>query len=79
MLLYMIRHGESVTNPTMTHAGWAQVPLSKKGEGEALTAKEKLRGIAFDAVYSSDLLRALQTKALALPDVPVEKTHLLRG
>ena len=78
MLLYMIRHGESTANPTRKHAGWAQIPLTKKGEQEALIAREKLKGIAFDAVYSSDLLRALQTKEIALPDAPFEQTSLLR-
>lgn len=78
MLLYMIRHGESTANPTLAHAGWAQIPLTKKGEQEALIAREKLKEIEFDAVYSSDLLRALQTKELALPGVPFEQTPLLR-
>ena len=78
MLLYMIRHGESTTNPLRAHAGWAQIPLTQKGEQEALIAREKLKGILFDAVYSSDLFRAVQTKTLALPDVPFLQTPLLR-
>lgn len=32
MDLYMIRHGESLANFTDTHAGWAPVPLTEKGE-----------------------------------------------
>lgn len=34
MDLYMIRHGESLANFTGTHAGWAPVPLTEKGEAQ---------------------------------------------
>lgn len=78
MLLYMIRHGESTANPMLRHAGWAQVPLTAKGEQDAQVARETLKGIEFDAVYSSDLVRALQTKEIALPGVAFEVTPLLR-
>lgn len=78
MLLYMIRHGESTANPMLRHAGWAQVPLTAKGEQDAQVARETLKGIEFDAVYSSDLVRALQTKEIALPGVAFEITPLLR-
>ncbi len=78
MLLYMIRHGESTANPTLSHAGWAQIPLTPRGEQDALRARELLRGITFDAVYTSDLIRAIRTKELALPDADAERSPLLR-
>ncbi len=76
--LYMIRHGQSTTNLTQCHAGWAQVPLTARGEEDARRAGKKLEGIIFDQVYSSDLLRAKQTQQIALPDAEVEETWLLR-
>ena len=39
MDLYMIRHGESLANFTGTHAGWAPVPLTEKGEAQAEAAR----------------------------------------
>ena len=78
MLVYMIRHGESTANATRSHAGWAQIPLTAQGRAEALLAADRLRGIAFDKVYSSDLARAIETKEIALPGVSFVQSPLLR-
>ena len=78
MLLYMIRHGESEANAAGLHAGWSQTPLSPKGREQAVRAGEKLKGIPFDRVVSSDLLRARQTCELALPGFSYETSPLLR-
>lgn len=80
MKLYLIRHGESEANSTVSHAGWAQVPLTAKGEGEARTVGERLcrAGISFDRIYTSDLRRAMQTHTLALPDTTAEPSPLIR-
>lgn len=78
MRLYMIRHGQSTTNLTHCHAGWAQVPLTEQGEEDARRVGKKLEGIRFDRVFSSDLLRAVQTREIALPDAEAEETWLLR-
>lgn len=78
MKLYLIRHGESEANRTATHAGWAQVSLTEKGEEEARAVGERLRQITFDKIYVSDLRRAMQTHALALPDTAAEVSPLIR-
>lgn len=78
MKLYMIRHGESMANANRLHAGWSQTPLSPKGEDEAQGLAENLRKYDFDVVYSSDLLRAMQTREIALPNADTAFTELLR-
>lgn len=78
MQLYMIRHGESMTNMKKLHSGWAQVSLSKKGIEDARRAGLTLQGITFDKVYCSDLLRAKQTADIALPGIIREESMLLR-
>ena len=80
MKLYLIRHGESEANSTASHAGWAQVPLTAKGEGEARAVGDRLRreDLTFDRIYTSDLRRAMQTHALALPDTTARTTPLIR-
>lgn len=78
MRMYMIRHGESMANAKHLHAGWSQIPLSPKGEKDAQRLAELLKHYTFDKVYSSDLLRAKQTKALALPNTDAAVTKLLR-
>ena len=78
MLLYLIRHGQSESNAAHLHCGWAQVSLTEQGRAEALNAKKVLDGIDFDRVYSSDLLRAQQTCAIALPQATPVIEPLLR-
>lgn len=78
MKLYLIRHGESEANSTSSHAGWAQVSLTAKGEGEAREVGCHLRDIPRDKIYTSDLRRAMQTHALALPGTTAETTDLIR-
>lgn len=78
MKLYMIRHGQSEGNRAGVLCGWAQMPLTEKGEEDARRAGRVLEGIAFDKVYSSDLIRARQTCAIALPGSEPEISPLLR-
>ena len=78
MKLYLIRHGESEANQTASHAGWAQVSLTAKGEDEARSVGIRLREIPRDRIYTSDLRRAVQTHALALPDAKAEASPLIR-
>ncbi len=74
----MIRHGQSESNLGHFHGGWAQVNLTEKGKAHAQKAGAKIKGIEFDRVYSSDLVRALQTREIALPDKEPTVTELLR-
>ena len=78
MQVYFVRHGQSLANALGQHAGWAQVPLTEQGRQDAQKAGEVLAGITPDAVYSSDLLRALETAAIALPGCRPVATPLLR-
>ena len=67
MRLYMVRHGESQTNLEHRFTGWAQAELTEQGILDAKRAGERLQGLSFDRVYSSDLIRAVQTAQNALP------------
>ena len=78
MKLYLIRHGESETNLRRCYTGWLDVPLTEKGEHDALFAKGIIEGINFDEVFSSDLLRAVRTANIALPSCAPKLTPLLR-
>lgn len=78
MKLYMIRHGESTANQSGKHSGWSQVPLTGQGEEDARRAGALIRGMAFDKVCCSDILRARQTMGIALPQAQAQLTPLLR-
>jgi len=58
-----MRHGESVWNLENRYTGWADVPLTEKGQLDADMAGRLLRdfGCQFDIVYTSVLGRALHT------------------
>ena len=78
MKLYVVRHGESVLNRNKCFGGWAPTPLTDKGIADAQKAKAELKAIHFDRVYSSDLLRAVQTAQVVLPGCQPEVRENLR-
>lgn len=61
MKLFLIRHGQSVTNQTGTFAGHLDAPLSERGYAQAACVPAFFEGIPVDAVYASDLSRAMDT------------------
>ena len=67
MKIYLMRHGESEGNVAGKFTGWWDAPLTERGIEQARTAKEKLNGIRFDRVFTSDLLRARQTCEAVFP------------
>lgn len=78
MKVYFVRHGQSEGNISGRHHAWAQVSLTEKGKADAAMAGRLLKGISFDKVYTSDLIRTIQTKEIALPDAQYEPIFLLR-
>ena len=78
MKLFLIRHGESEANRTKTYAGQSDPKLTDLGRAQAEAIRPILEKIPFDKVYSSDLSRAYDTQALALPGYTPELTPLLR-
>ena len=67
MFVYVIRHGESETNLSKKWTGWLDVQLTEKGYEDAKKAAGYLKGISFDKIYTSDLMRAKQTAQTAFP------------
>src|SRR5262245_56676998 len=59
--IYLARHGESTANASRTLAGQTDVALSEQGRQQAKELAATVRGIRFDAVYSSTLMRSRTT------------------
>ena len=78
MKLFMIRHGQTTANETVTYAGQTDAKLTELGKQQAAAIAPVLEGIPFDKVYSSDLSRAYVTQQLALPDYTATLLPLLR-
>ena len=70
--LILLRHGQSQWNLENRFTGWVDVPLSPRGEEEARSAGEKLRGRRIDKLYTSTLKRAIDTATLALGPAAVQ-------
>ncbi len=78
MRVYVIRHGESETNQAKKWTGWLNVHLTDKGKEDAQKAGIFLKNISFDKIYTSDLIRAIETAQNAIPSCRYETSALLR-
>lgn len=78
MKVYVIRHGQSETNAKGRWTGWLDVNLTEKGIEDAKKAGKIIQNVQFDKIYTSDLIRAINTATAAIPNCNYEATHLLR-
>jgi probable phosphoglycerate mutase len=62
--LVVVRHGETVSNLSGKQQGWLDSELSELGRSQAEAIADALVGERFDALYSSDLGRAMQTAGI---------------
>jgi len=76
----IIRHGQSRGNAEGRFGGHTDTPLSPRGHKQAQATATALASEKFDAIYSSDLPRAIATaKPLAkLTGAPLKTTDALR-
>ncbi len=61
MKIYFVRHGETDMNVRNMFYGWYDADINAKGISQAEELREAFRDIPIDAIYSSDLKRALHT------------------
>ncbi len=80
MTFYITRHGETEWNIKGLMQGHEDSPLTPLGKGQARQLSDKLRGIHFDEIFSSDLIRAIKTaEVIALErNLAVKATRALR-
>ena len=57
----MVRHGETERSAGHIYSGQADVPLTDEGRRQAREAGERLRHAGIDAIWSSPLVRAVDT------------------
>jgi probable phosphoglycerate mutase len=79
--LILIRHGHTTLNRPGHEErlrGWLDVPLDDLGLREALETAAAVSGFGIEAIYSSDLTRAMQTsealsRVTRAPVIPTEE------
>lgn len=64
-VVYLARHGETAWSLSGQHTGLTDLPLTERGERNARSLQERLRGISFAKVFTSPLQRATRTCELA--------------
>lgn len=80
MDIVLVRHGETDWNVEKRLQGHIDIPLNEVGVRQAAALGRALAGETFDAVFASDLQRAVQTAAvIATPrSMPVQQDAGLR-
>ena len=79
--LLLVRHGETDGNAGSLAQGHYDASLNEKGRAQAKLLGERLKDWRFDAVYSSDSTRTLQTAEPLLklrPELYIETTPSIR-
>jgi len=79
-LLVLVRHGQSEWNLKNLFTGWRDVDLTPAGVEEAKAAgrKLKVKGLAFDVTFTSDLKRAQRSLDLMLGELGQTKLPVTR-
>lgn len=81
MKLFIVRHGETEQNATGILTGQIDARLTEKGETQAKEIALVLKDYVFSHIYSSDLIRCVNTAQSIKefhPDVPLTITNELR-
>jgi probable phosphoglycerate mutase len=63
--VYLARHGETAWTISRQHTGKTDIPLTERGERNARSLGERLRGMTFARVLVSPMQRARRTAELA--------------
>ncbi len=64
-IVYLARHGETAWSITGQHTGRTDLPLTERGERNARSLGDRLKGLTFAKVFTSPLERARRTCELA--------------
>lgn len=67
-IMYFV-HGTTVDNAAGKCSGWKQVELTDLGRERAIKLGEIQKDAGFDVIFTSDLIRAINSAKLAFPNV----------
>lgn len=67
-LIYFV-HGTTYDNDSKKCSGWKQVELNELGKEQAKNLGKINSDIEFDVIFTSDLIRAIDSANIAFPDI----------
>lgn len=76
--LILMRHGQSSWNEQNLFTGWVDIPLSRLGVEESLEGGKAISNIPIDVIFTSTLVRAHMTLALAMLEHKSKKVPVFR-
>jgi len=66
-MIYIIRHGQTELNSRQVLQGRSDHPLNEAGVQQARQARDRLKVVRFSHVFTSPLIRAIQTAEIVAP------------
>ena len=71
-MIYIVRHGQTEKNKAKVLQGRSDVPLNDAGRQQAAEVRERFEreGISFDKIYTSPLVRAVETAQIVAGAAP---------
>ena len=78
MILTLIRHGQTDMGYQKKYCGSLDVPLNDEGKNQSEELAQRFKDTAIDAVYSSDLKRAIQTASIVFKNKNAVKRPCFR-
>ena len=66
-IIYFV-HGTTYDNATEKCSGWKQVELNELGKQQAKNLGEVTKDLEFDVIFTSDLIRAIDSAKIAWPN-----------
>lgn len=76
-IIYFV-HGTTYDNASKKCSGWKQVELNELGKEQAANLGKVNSDISFDVIFTSDLVRAIESANIAFPNVKKIQDKRLR-
>lgn len=76
-MIYIVRHGQTDYNFEGRYGGRIDIHLNNEGRKQAQVVKELLKDIKFDLVFSSPLIRALETASIITDNNIIKDNRLI--
>jgi uncharacterized phosphatase len=73
----LIRHGQTDWNVQNRYQGTSDIPLNEIGRRQAQLLEESMRGESWDVIYSSPLVRALDTAKAAAAATGIDEDAII--